>query len=134
LPFLLSLTREERKGLLKLGDKRERFIQQAIGYAKINIEDTQKEADFEAYSQILLFYNNIRLAVENDIPGIRAIYEDLQTQFPRRKKKLPPKEITNMGKVKLYRKSISVDKTCTSQLKTCILKVESCLKIQTTMM
>jgi hypothetical protein len=89
LPFLLSLTREERKGILKPGDKSEGYIQQAIGYAKINIEDTQMEADFEAYSQILLFYNNVRLAVENDIPGVRAIYEDLQTHFPRRKKKLP---------------------------------------------
>ena len=54
------------------------------------IEDTQMEAGAEAFSQILLFYNNARMAAEKDIPGARAIYEDLQNRFPGRKRKGKP--------------------------------------------
>src|ERR1035437_3667728 len=36
LPFLISLTAEERKGGLKLGDKTVAFVDKAIGYANTN--------------------------------------------------------------------------------------------------
>ena len=126
MPFLISLTEEERRGGLKLGDKSGTFMQKALDYAKNNpslvppyldlietskdltlfndltnvlewlkpliqkIEDTQMEAGAEAFSQILPFYNNVRMATEKDIPGARAIYEDLKPRFSNSKRKLPP--------------------------------------------
>ena len=126
LPFLISLTNEERKYNLKLGDKTGVFMQKALDYAKNNpalvppftdtveitkdltlyndltnvlewlmplvqkIEDTQMEAGTEAYSGILPFYGSTKVASQKDVPGARAIYEDLQERFPGHKKKPPP--------------------------------------------
>lgn len=129
LPFLISLTNNERKGGIKLGDKTVAFIAKAIGYAQANpqlvpgytnlaeiqkdynlqkdlidiqqllaslnqkIEDTQQEAGVEALNGILAFYQAVRVAAEKDVPGARAIYEDLNQRFPGRTKKqnpLPP--------------------------------------------
>ena len=126
LPFLISLTNEERKGNLKLGNKTGVFMLKALDYAKNNpglvppytdivevskdltlyndltnilewlvplvqkIEDTQMEAGTEAYSGILPFYSSTKLASQKDVPGARAIYEDMQERFPGRKKKSTP--------------------------------------------
>lgn len=126
LPFLISLTNDERKGGIKLGDKTVAFILKAIDYAEANpmlvppyvnlveikkdytlqqdlieiqqwmaellqkIEDTQQEAGVEALNGILGFYQAVRVATEKDVPGARAIYEDLSQRFPGRSKKQTP--------------------------------------------
>jgi hypothetical protein len=127
LPFLISLTNDERKGGMKLGDKSVAFIAKAISYAQANpalvpgyvnlveiqkdynlqkdlidiqqwmtsllqkIDDTQQEAGVEAFNGILAFYQAVRVAAEKDVPGARAIYEDLNQRFPgRTKTPVPP--------------------------------------------
>ncbi|HET7817686.1 MAG TPA: hypothetical protein VFL70_00095 [Bacteroidia bacterium] len=126
LPFLISLTNEERKSMLKLGDKTVAFMDKALDYAHaypmlippyvsipevekdyqlqkdlvdilqwINslvqkLEDTQQEAGAEAYNSILGFYQSVKVAAEKDVPGARAIYEDLSERFPGRKKSQNP--------------------------------------------
>ncbi|PIY04611.1 MAG: hypothetical protein COZ21_06175 [Bacteroidetes bacterium CG_4_10_14_3_um_filter_31_20] len=130
LPFLISLTNDERKGGIKLGDKTVAFIAKAIGYAQSNptlvpgytnlieiqkdyslqkdlidiqqwmagllqkIEDTQQEAGVEALTGVLAFYQAVRVASEKDVPGARAIYEDLKQRFPGRSKKQNPSSST----------------------------------------
>lgn len=120
LPFLISLTNDERKGGIKLGDKTVAFIDKALAYSTSNpsltpgyvnldeiqkdyklqkdlndiqqymagllqqIEDTRHEAGVEALNGILSFYNAVRVASEKDVPGARAIYEDLSIRFPGR--------------------------------------------------
>ncbi len=126
LPFLISLTNDERKGGMKLGDKSVAFIGKAIGYAQTNpalvpgyvnlteiqkdyqlqkdlieiqqwlasllqkIDDTQQEAGAEAFNGMLGFYQAVRVASEKNVPGARAIYEDLNQRFPGRTKKQTP--------------------------------------------
>ncbi|MBI3501183.1 MAG: hypothetical protein HY063_05255 [Bacteroidetes bacterium] len=126
LPFLISLTNDERKGGIKLGDKTVAFIAKAISYAQTNpslvpgyvnlaeiqkdytlqkdlidiqqwlagllqkIEDTQQEAGVEALNGILGFYQAVRVAAEKDVPGARAIYQDLSQRFPGRTKAIVP--------------------------------------------
>jgi hypothetical protein len=41
----------------------------------------------EAYHEALAFYHNTQAATKQDVPGAKAIYEDLKTRFPRRKRK-----------------------------------------------
>ena len=125
LPFLISLTNEERKGGIKLGDKTVAFLDKAIEYAQTNptlvpgyvnlaeiqkdyalqkdlidiqqwmasllqkIEDTQQEAGVEALNAMLSFYQAVRVAAEKNVPGARAIYEDLNQRFPGRTKQKP---------------------------------------------
>jgi len=126
LPFLISLTNDERKGGMKLGDKSVAFIAKAISYAHANptlvpgyvklaeiekdynlqkdlidiqqwlagllqkIDDTQQEAGVEAFNAILGFYQSVHVAAQKDVPGARAIYEDLSQRFPGRTKKPTP--------------------------------------------
>jgi hypothetical protein len=36
----------------------------------------------EAYHAALAFYHNVQAAAKDDIPGAKAIFEDLKTRFP----------------------------------------------------
>lgn len=47
-----------------------------------NIEDTITEAGIEALSAALTFYNSVKHASKNNVPGAKAIYEDLSIRFP----------------------------------------------------
>ena len=130
LPFLISLTTDDRKGGLKLGDKTVAFVDKGIDYANSNaslvppyvnlaeiqkdyqlqkdlidieqwlltllqkIQDTYQEAGAEAYNGILGFYQSVSLAAEKNVPGARAIYNDLSARFPGRKKQTNPPKTT----------------------------------------
>jgi hypothetical protein len=44
-------------------------------------------AGSEAYQTALLFYNSVKTAAAQDIPGAKEIYEELKARFPSRKHK-----------------------------------------------
>lgn len=46
------------------------------------IEDTMTMAGSEAYIASLSFYNLAKDAAKRDIPGAKAVYEDLRLRFP----------------------------------------------------
>lgn len=46
------------------------------------IEDTMTMAGSEAYIASLSFYNSAKDAAKRDIPGAKAVYEDLRLRFP----------------------------------------------------
>jgi hypothetical protein len=46
------------------------------------VEDTIMAAGSEAYHAALAFYHNVQAAAKDDIPGAKAIFEDLKTRFP----------------------------------------------------
>jgi hypothetical protein len=47
-----------------------------------NVDDTTMVAGSEAYQFSLIFYNSVKMAARQDIPGAKAIYEDLKKRFP----------------------------------------------------
>jgi hypothetical protein len=51
------------------------------------VEDTVMAAGSEAYHAALAFYHNVQAAARDDIPGAKAIFEDLKTRFPGGKRK-----------------------------------------------
>jgi hypothetical protein len=53
-----------------------------------NLDDTVMVAGSEAYQAALIFYNSVKEAARHDVPGAKAIYEELKKRFPygRRKK------------------------------------------------
>ncbi|MDR2474157.1 MAG: hypothetical protein LBD53_11495 [Tannerella sp.] len=52
-----------------------------------NIDDTVIVAGSEAYQAALMFYNAVKAATAQDIPGAKEVYNDLKTRFPRSKRK-----------------------------------------------
>ena len=46
------------------------------------IDDTEMTAGSEAYQAALVFYKSVKMAAAQDIPGAKAIYEELKTRFP----------------------------------------------------
>jgi hypothetical protein len=47
------------------------------------VDDTEMTAGSEAYQAALVFYKSVKLAASQDIPGAKAVYEELKTRFPR---------------------------------------------------
>jgi hypothetical protein len=47
------------------------------------IDDTEMIAGSEAYQAALVFYKSVKLAAAQDVPGAKAVYEELKTRFPR---------------------------------------------------
>lgn len=45
------------------------------------LDDTSMEAGAESYVNALAYYNSVKLAAKNDVPGAKAIYEDLSKRF-----------------------------------------------------
>ncbi|MDR1878978.1 MAG: hypothetical protein LBQ64_05375 [Bacteroidales bacterium] len=122
-PYLLALTPEERRTMLKMGDKTLSFVEKAYDYAVHNpsflphfldisdfridredilnlrtlnvstnqladgIDDTVMIAGSEAFQAAIIFYNSVKQAALHDIPGAKAIYEELKARFPGRRKK-----------------------------------------------
>jgi GrpB-like predicted nucleotidyltransferase (UPF0157 family) len=52
-----------------------------------DIDDTAMTAGSEAYQAALVFYNAIKAAAAQDIPGAKEVYADLKARFPRVKRK-----------------------------------------------
>ncbi|MDR1335310.1 MAG: hypothetical protein LBK22_00590 [Tannerella sp.] len=122
-PYLMSLTPEERRDMLKMGNKTLSFVEKAQAYAhqypqlcpsylnltgfdtdmtdatglrrvhitakqlSDNIDDTVMIAGSEAFQTALIFYNAVKAAAAQDIPGAKEVYADLKTRFPRVKRK-----------------------------------------------
>jgi hypothetical protein len=47
-----------------------------------NVDDTTMVAGSEAYQAALVFYNSVKMATRQDIPGAKAIYAELKKRFP----------------------------------------------------
>jgi hypothetical protein len=47
------------------------------------VDDTEMTAGSEAYQAALVFYKPVKMAAAQDIPGAKAIYEEMKTRFPR---------------------------------------------------
>jgi hypothetical protein len=50
---------------------------------KESLDDTEMTAGSEAYQAALVFYKSVKMAAAQDIPGAKAVYEELKTRFPR---------------------------------------------------
>ncbi|MDR1887084.1 MAG: hypothetical protein LBQ70_04135 [Prevotellaceae bacterium] len=59
-----------------------------------NIDDTRMLAGSEAYHAALTFYNSVKHAASQDVPGAKAVYEALKVRFPRVKRTKSDEEIT----------------------------------------
>jgi hypothetical protein len=46
------------------------------------IDDTEMVAGSEAYQAALVFYKSVKMAAAQDIPGAKAVYDELKTRFP----------------------------------------------------
>jgi hypothetical protein len=51
------------------------------------VEDTVMAAGSEAFHAALAFYHNVQAAAKDDVPGAKAICEDLKTRFPGSRRK-----------------------------------------------
>ena len=51
------------------------------------IADTEMLAGSEAYQAALVFYKSVKMAAAQDVPGARAVYEELKSRFPQRGRK-----------------------------------------------
>jgi hypothetical protein len=61
-------------------------LKNAIKQLFEEIDDTEMIAGSEAYQSSLTFYNYVKGAAERDVVGAKAVYEELKTRFPGRKK------------------------------------------------
>jgi hypothetical protein len=52
-----------------------------------NASDTEMTAGSEAYQAALVFYKSVKMAAAQDVPGTKAVYEELRTRFPGGKRK-----------------------------------------------
>jgi hypothetical protein len=53
-----------------------------------NIDDTAMVAGSEAFQASLVFYNAVKAASAQDIPGAKDVYNDLKARFPGKKHKM----------------------------------------------
>jgi hypothetical protein len=44
-------------------------------------------AESEAYQAALVFYSSVKVAAAQDVPGAKAVYDELKTRFPGGKRK-----------------------------------------------
>jgi hypothetical protein len=54
------------------------------------INDTEMTAGSEADQAALVFYKSVKMAAAQDIPGAKAVYEELKTRFPQGGKRRSP--------------------------------------------
>ena len=116
-PYIISLSKDERKKRPKMGDGTFPFVQKALDYSQSNpefapvyfnqeqlaniitvwnqlnsifrpiqqlfsnLDDTTLEAGSEGYSMALTYYNSIKQAAKEGVPGAKPIYEDLKKRF-----------------------------------------------------
>lgn len=61
-------------------------IVDAVNQLHSALDSTYAVVGSEAYVESLSFYNSVRDAAKRNIPGAKAIYDDLQKRFPGRSK------------------------------------------------
>ncbi len=124
-PYAITLTPDDRKNMLKMGDKSSSFVEKALEYTKTNpefvppyvsipdfetdyadsknligslslvtqlnnaIDDTQLAAGSEAYHAALYYYSSVQQSASVNVPGAKAIYEELKKRFPNKRKAEP---------------------------------------------
>jgi hypothetical protein len=54
------------------------------------LDDTTMEAGAESFVNALSYYNSVKQAAKMNVPGAKAIYEDLQKRFERKSKTTEP--------------------------------------------
>jgi hypothetical protein len=52
-----------------------------------NIDDTAMVAGSESYQASLVFYNAVKVAAAQNVPGAKEVYSDLKNRFPGKKRK-----------------------------------------------
>ncbi|GHU22133.1 hypothetical protein FACS1894164_03880 [Spirochaetia bacterium] len=57
-------------------------IQNKVRQLQETLDDTVMIAGSEAFHAALAFYNNVQRAAKQDVPGAKAIYENLKSRFP----------------------------------------------------
>ena len=62
-------------------------IEDLVQQLGVDVSDTRMLAGSEALQQALLYYGQVREADSKGVPSSRAIYEDLQPRFARRRAK-----------------------------------------------
>ncbi|MDR0371345.1 MAG: hypothetical protein LBH80_05780 [Prevotellaceae bacterium] len=58
-------------------------------------DDTAMVAGSESYQTSLVFYNSVKMAVRQDIPGAKAVYEELRKRFANVRRKSTGEEAEN---------------------------------------
>jgi hypothetical protein len=53
------------------------------------VDDTEMAAGSEAYQAALVFYHSVKAAAAQDVPGAKAVYEELKSRFPHAGKRRP---------------------------------------------
>ena len=51
------------------------------------LDDTTMQAGAETYTHTLTYYNSVKMAAKIDVPGAKAIYDDLKKRFEKNKSK-----------------------------------------------
>ena len=73
-----------------------RVLQMSLSQIITGIDDTVMVSGGESYNASLVFYNAVKQAAKQNVPGAKAIYEELKKRYPSRPaKKTPEGETTN---------------------------------------
>jgi hypothetical protein len=51
------------------------------------LSDTTMAAGSDAFNSSLVFYNSVKVATPQDVPGAKAVYEELRKSLPNNKPK-----------------------------------------------
>ena len=54
----------------------------AVEQIRSEIDDTKMLAGSEAYQAALVFYNSVKVAAAQNVPGAKSVYEALRVRFP----------------------------------------------------
>ena len=61
-----------------------RVLQMTLAQLISGVDDTIMVSGGEAYNESLIFYNAIKQAAKQNVPGAKSIYNELQKRFPGR--------------------------------------------------
>lgn len=64
-------------------------VEQPVQNLFVQLSDTIIMAGSEAYIAALMYYNSVKEAARRNVPGAKAIYDDLKVRFNQAKKKTP---------------------------------------------
>ena len=70
-------------------------IQNHVRQIDTKLDDTALAGGSDAYQSSLLFYNSVKLATSNNVPGAKAVYDELRKRFPNHKRTKEPVTATS---------------------------------------